>query len=149
MDTINETVPLRLQIFLSEPNGQWKIAVSSTQIVDPEYPAYHNGKLRGFQIPIFEIENGILALITELKGGMGKFDFMYRNGNFELIHVSKNTWDGKNLTTMMEHDLQTGIRTEIDQNLGSEKVIDKRVKTMIIKTLPKIQDFKYSDIASF
>ncbi|MGY0039665.1 hypothetical protein [Pedobacter sp. NJ-S-72] len=45
MDTIGETRPLILQIFfLSQPNGKLTLAVSSTKIIEPQYPAENHGK---------------------------------------------------------------------------------------------------------
>lgn len=87
MDTINETRPLILLIFLSQPNGKLTLAVSTTKIIEPQYPIENQGKFNGYQIPNFFIEKGILTMWSEIKGGNITYDFKYRNGNFELINV--------------------------------------------------------------
>eukprot|EP01133_Synstelium_polycarpum_P013796 gene13796-16264_t len=152
MDTISETRPLILQIFLSQPNGKLTLAVSSTKIIEPQYPVENQGKFNGYQIPSFFIEKGILTMWSEIKGGNITYDFKYRNGNFELIKVKKLTnnstkgyTDENTIFTETKFNLITGLRTETDQTSGSGKTLTKRKKTVLIRPLPKIQDFKFSD----
>ncbi|MDW9379478.1 hypothetical protein [Chryseobacterium sp. JV558] len=152
MDTVNETRPLRLQIFLSQPNGKLALAVSSTQIIEPQYPVGNQGKFNGYQIPDFFIEKGVLKMWSEIKGGNITYDFKYNNGNFELIYVDKLTnnvtkgyIDEKTIFTETKFDLITGIRTETDEISGSDKALKVRKKRVLIRPLPKIQDFKFSD----
>lgn len=152
MDTVDETRPLKLQIFLSQPNGKLILAVSSTQIIEPQYPIEKKGEFNGCQIPDFFIEKGILRMWSEIKGGNITYDFKYQNGNFELIYVNKLTnnatkgyTDENTIFTEVKFDLVTGIRTETDEISGSAKPIKVRKKTVLMKPLPKIQDFKFSD----
>lgn len=152
MDTINETRPLKLQIFLSQPNGKkLTLAVSSTKLIEPQYPVEKNGEFNGFQIPSFFIEKGILTMWTESKGGNTTYDFKYRKGNFELIHVKKLTnnatkgyIDESTIFTETHFNLISGLRIETDEQSGSKKALSKRKKTVLIRPLPKIQDLKYS-----
>ncbi|MBO9690510.1 hypothetical protein [Chryseobacterium sp.] len=152
MDTVNETRPLRLDIFLSQPNGKLALAVSSTKIIEPQYPVENQGKFNGYQIPDFSIEKGILKMRSEIEGGNITYDFKYNNGNFELIYVDKLTnnatkgyIDEKTVFTETKFDLVTGIRTETDEISGSAKALSVRKKRVLIRPLPKIQDFKFSD----
>jgi hypothetical protein len=152
MDRLDETRPLRLQIFLSQPNGKLVLAVSSTKIIEPQYPVGNQGKFNGYQIPDFFIEKGILKMWSEIKGGNITYDFKYNNGNFELIYVTKLTnnatrgyIDEKTIFTETKFDLVTGIRTETDEISGSDKALKVRKKRLLIRPLPKIQDFKFSD----
>lgn len=152
MDTINETRPLILQIFLSHPNGKLTLAVSSTKIIEPQYPIENKGKHNEYQIPDFFIEKGILRMWSEIKGGNITCDFKYHNGNFELINVEKlihNTIKGYideyTVFTQTKFNLITGLRTETDDRLDSGKILNKRKKIVLIRPLPKIQDFKFSD----
>ena len=153
MDTINKTSPLRLQVFLSQPNGKLALVVSSTQIIEPQYPAEKHGKYNGYQIPDFRIEKGTLLMWSEIKGGNITYKFKYSNGNFELINIDKLTnnateryIDENTIFTETKFNLVTGIRTETDDT-NSEKILknNKRKKTVLIRPLPKIQDFKFSD----
>ena len=153
MDTVNETRPLKLQIFLSQPNGKkLTLAVSSTKIIEPQYPVEKQGKFNGYQIPSFFIEKGILTMWSEIEGGNITYDFKYRNGNFELIKVKKltnNTTKGyideNTIFTETNFNLISGLRTETDEISGSKKILNKRKKTVLIRPLPKIQDLKFSD----
>ncbi len=153
MDTTDETRPFRLQIFLSQPSGKkLTLAVSSTKIIEPQYPVEKQGEPNGYQIPNFFIENGILSMWSEIKGGNITYDFKYRNGNFELINVKKlivNTTKGyideNTIFTETNFNLISGLRTETDDKLGSKKALNKRKKTVLIRPLPKIQNQKFSD----
>lgn len=153
MDTVDETRPLRLQIFLSQPNGKkLTLVVSSTKIIEAQYPVENHGEFNGYQIPDFFIEKGILTMWSEIKSGNITYDFKYRNGNFELINVKKLTYDAvdggiteNTVFTDTDFNLITGLRTETDDLFGSKKVLRKRKKTVLIRPLPKIQDFKFSD----
>jgi len=156
MDTIDETRPLKLQIFLSQPGGKLILAVPSTKIIEPQYPAENKGKPNGFQIPSFFIEHGILQMRSEIENGNITYDFRYKDGNFELIHVSKLTnnstkayVDEYTTFTDTQFDLVTGIRIETDDKLGSKKPLAVRKKKVLIRPLPKIQDMKFSDTALY
>ena len=153
MDTTDETRPLRLQIFLSQPKGKLALVVSSTQIIEAQYPAEKHGEFNGFQIPDYRIEKGTLLMWSEIKGGNITYEFKYQNGNFELISLKKLTnnatkgyIDEYTLFTETEFNLVTGIRMETDDT-NSEKILknNKRQKTVLIRPLPIIQDFKFSD----
>lgn len=142
MDTIAATVPLRLQVFFAQPDGTFKVTVSSLKIIDVQYPTEKKGQHNGKQIPYFFIENGILQMVSEATGGQAVHQFKFQNGNFELIHVSQASWDGKNTTTEINFNLVTGLRTELVKSLGSEQILKKRETMVLIRPLPKIQSFK-------
>ena len=149
IDTVSTTRPILLQIFLSQPNGELKLAVSSTKIIEEMYPAHKNGKTREFQIPSFLSEDGLLKIISEIKGGMASYQFKYQRGNFELIHISKSTWDGKNTTIESEYNLSNATKIEVKKNLGSEKIVNKKITKMPLKPLIKIQDLLYLDLTVY
>lgn len=156
MDTVDETRPLRLQIFLSQPNVKLTLAVSSDKMIEPQYPAENHGKFNGYQIPDFVIEKGVLKMWSEIKSGNITYHFKYNEGNFELIYVEKLTNDAtkgyvdeNTIFTETKFDLITGIRTESDEKLGSSKVLNLRRKRVLLRPLPKIQDFKFSDKAIY
>ena len=149
IDTVSTTRPILLQIFLSQQNGELKLAVSSTKIIEGMYLSHKNGKTREFQIPIFVSEDGLLKMLSEIKGGMASYHFKYQKGNFELIHVSKSTWDGKNTTIESEYNLTNGKKIEVEKNLGSEKIVNKKITKMPLKPLIKIQDLLYSDLTVY
>lgn len=149
LDTIDQRRPIQLQIFLSQPDGKLKIVVSTTQIIEAMYPNGGKNQTSEYQIPTFIIEDGILNMISEIKGGMASYSFKYQKENFELIHISKGTWDGKNTTTESEYNLRTGLKIDVEKNLASEKILNKRENKMQLKPLPKIQDLKYFDLQNY
>jgi len=137
MDTVNAKVPLRLQIFFAQPNKQLKLIVSSTKLIEPQYP---NGQYSGHQIPDIDIENAELILISDTGHGQSSHRFKYKNMNFELVHFSKVYWDGKNTTTETDFDLLKGVKTIKSQGLGSEKILSKSKAKIWIRPLPKLQE---------
>ncbi len=145
MDTVDQTVPLRLQIFLSQPNGRLKLVVSSTQIIEAMYPPEKGKGDDREEIPNLLIENGNLLLLGYMKGGTTAHEFKLRNGNFELIIVSRYTYDGKDTTTEAIFNLITGIKTEEDMLLGTDDISRRTEEKRWIRPLPKIQNFKFSD----
>jgi hypothetical protein len=142
MDTADATVPLKLEIFFAQPGGKFKLVISSTRIIEPQYPAEKNGAYSGKQIPDFFIEDGILNMVSEIDGGQAQHQFRFQNGNFELVHVIKANWDGENTTTETDFNLLTGESVEIVKSLGSEKILKQLKKKVLIKPLPLIQNFK-------
>lgn len=150
MDTIDKTEPLRLQIYLSQPNiKKLKLVVSSTKIIESQYPKSKNGKHNGNTIPDFFIEDGNLQMLTDISDGLkSRYTFKFQNGNFELIHISRVLWDGKETTTETEIDLIKGTKEVYDQDFGPTKKYKLKQKTTP-KPLPKIQDLTFSDLAKY
>jgi hypothetical protein len=142
MDTADGTVPLRLQIFFAQPGGKFKLMVSSTKIIEAQYPLDKKGKHNGKQIPDFFIEDGILHMVSELTNGQADYQFKFQHGNFELIHIAQASWDGVNTTTETDFNLLTGTRITSVKSLGSEKILKESKKKVLIRPLPKIQNFK-------
>ena len=138
MDTVDASVPLRLQVFFGLPNNKYKLVVSSTRIIEPQYPK--GGEYSGHQVPYVEIKDGKLILMSDSGNGQSLHTFKYKNQNFELIHFLKTYWDGKNTTTETVFDLLTGIKRVESKGLGSEKIIKKSTTKIWIRPLPKLQD---------
>ena len=150
MDLKDETRPLRLRIILSKSNSKTsKVAVSTTKLIESQYPTEKKGKVNGNPIPDFFIEDGNLQMLTDINDRKSRYTFRFKNDNFELINISRVIWDGKNTTSETEINLLTGTKTEFDQELGSDKILNKRKKQIKIATLPKIQDLKFSDLESY
>lgn len=142
MDTVNTQQPLKLQIFLLQPNRKLRLEFSSKDVFNPQYP---NGKYGGDQVPSILIENGNLILYCEIKDVKEYFTFRYQNGKFELIQVSKIIWDGKDTTTETKFDLVKGEKTEASQLLGSEKKKKKKPTKIALKALPTLQNFRNTE----
>lgn len=142
MDTVNTQQPLKLQIFLLQPNRKLRLEFSSKDVFNPQYP---NGKYGGDQVPSILIENGNLILYCEIKDVKEYYTFRYQNGKFELIQVSKIVWDGKDTTTETKFDLVKGEKTEASQLLGSEKKKKKKPTKIALKALPTLQNFRNTE----
>lgn len=138
MDTVDRIQPLKLEIYLLQPNRKYKLSISTTNLMEPQYP---NGQYSGNQIPDFNIENGFLNMYSEIGKNHFTHKFKFKNGNFELQNISNVVWDGHDLTTETEFNLLTGLRTEITKALGSEKILKKTTKKITVKPLPTIDNF--------
>ncbi|WP_336960114.1 hypothetical protein [Chryseobacterium contaminans] len=149
MDVKDETRPLRLQIFLSQPNKKLALAVSSTKIIESEYPANKKGEHNGNNIPDFIIEDGNLKMLTDINNRKSNYEFRFNQNNFELIKISRALWDGKNTTSETEIDFLTQTKLEFQQELGSDKILNKKTQKLKIKSLPKIQDLSFSDLEKY
>lgn len=139
MDTIDASVPLRLQIFFLQPNKKFKVVFSSTDVIEPQYV---NGVHTKNQIPYFFIENGFLLMSSEKNDVRFEHTFIYKNGIFKLVKISSVVYDGQNSTTETVFDLLTGVRTEILKSLDSEKILKKNTNKIMIRPLPTLQNLR-------
>ena len=150
MDVVSDTRPLRLRIFLSQPNKkELQLAVSSTQIIESQYPTEKNGEHSEGTIPDFFIEDGNLQMMTDIRGFKSRYTFRFKNDSFELIKISRVIWDGKNTTSETEIDLLAGTKVEFDQELGSDQILNRRKATLKVSLLPKIQNLTFSDLEKY
>ncbi|AZA84376.1 hypothetical protein C1637_05910 [Chryseobacterium lactis] len=150
MDVKDDTRPLRLQIFLSQPNSKkLQLVVSTTKLIESQYPADKKGEYNGNTIPDFIIEDGHLKMLTDINDRKSSYEFRYKQNNFELIKISRVSWDGKNTTAEAEIDLLAKTKIEFEQELGSDKILNKRKKGIKIEALPKIQDLSFSDLEQY
>ena len=139
MDTANIIRPLKLEIFFQQKDSKYQLVASSTKLLAPQY--HKDGKYAGNALPDIEIDNGILKILTERNGNHSRHQFKFQNGNFELIHYFNVIWDGKNTTTETKYDLLTGNYMVESQQLGSDEVTVLEKKKIMVKPLPKLQDF--------
>lgn len=149
MDIEDKTQPSRLQIFLSQPNKKLQQVVSSTKLIESQYPIRKNGKYSGNNVPDFFIENGKLIMLTNIDNRKSSYEFRLNKNNFELVKISRVIWDGKDTTFETRIDLIAKTKIEYEQVTGSEKLFNKRKKELKINALPKIQDLSFSDLEKF
>ncbi|MEJ5102717.1 hypothetical protein [Chryseobacterium sp. MYb328] len=149
MDLKDNTRPLRVQIFLSQPDKKLQLIVSSTKLIESQYPTYKKGEHNGNPIPDFFIEEGNLKMLTDINDRKSSYEFKCKQNDCELNKISRVIWDGKNTTTETEIDLLAQTKVEFDQELGSDKILNKKEKKLKIKSLPKIQDLSFSDLEQY
>lgn len=145
MDVKDATRPLRLQIFLSQPNKKLQLVVSSTKIMESQYPANKKGNHNGNNIPDFIIEDGNLKMLTDINDRKSIYEFRLQQNNFELIKISHVSWDGKNTTSESNIDLLAQTQVDFQRDLGSAKISNKKTKKIKVNALPKIQDLSFAD----
>lgn len=139
-DTLDENAPYRLQVFFKQPNGQFKLIVTSVKIIEPQYPNGRDGWATGNGFSDVTIQNSILSVNAELLRGHYEHTFRYENGNFELIGFSEVYSDGLGVLTTTDFNLLTGIRIETSERYDTDKVLKTSKKKILIRPLPKLQD---------
>lgn len=139
-DTLNENAPYRLQVFFKEPNGEFKLIVTTTKIIEPQYPNGRNSYQTGNGFSSITIENGILSVNFKLLRGHFVHKFRFQNGNFELIGFSEAYSDGLGVMTIIDFNLSTGVRIEKSERYDTDKVLSNTKKKIMIRPLPKLQD---------
>ncbi|MCQ9639439.1 hypothetical protein MP478_08545 [Chryseobacterium sp. WG14] len=149
MDIKDETRPLRLQIFLSQPDKKLQLVVSSTKIIESQYPVNKKGEHNDNVIPDFFIEEGKLKMLTDIKDRKSSYEFRLKQNNFELIKISRVIWDGKDTTFETEIDLIAKTKIEYEQVTGSDKLLNKKKKLIKVSALPKIQDLSFYDLEQY
>jgi hypothetical protein len=142
-DTISDKLPYKLEIFFGQPKGKFKLIASTTKIIEAQFP---NGrkKLRSQKkIPDFFVENGNLIIMYDIEKGHSTYTFRFQKGNFELINIEKITMVNQDQGTTVDEkfNLLTGVRFQKIQSYESKTLI-KKLKKIVIKPLPKIQDIK-------
>lgn len=141
-DTASETAPYKLEIYFAENNGNFKKIVSATKAIDAQYPEGRNGYQNGNSFYEITITKGILSIHNELIRGNFEHKFRYQNGNFELIGFSEVYSDGQGTMGTIDFNLSTGIRIKTTEPYGDDDFPKTNTKKkIIIKPLPKIQDF--------
>ena len=126
--------------FFKEPNGLYKLVVTSTKIIEPQYPDGRDGYRTGNGFSGVSIENGVLSVNFELLRGHFEHKFRFQNGNFELIGFSEVYSDGRGIMMTTDFNLSTGIRIEKSERYDTVKVLSNTKKKIRIRPLPKLQD---------
>jgi hypothetical protein len=62
--------------------------------------------------------------------------------NFELIGFSMASSDGKGTISTRDFNLSTGTILEIEERYDSDEVISNKKSKLLIRPLPKLQDFQ-------
>lgn len=141
-DTISDTAPYKLEIYFGEANGNFKRILSSTKAIDAAFPEGKDGYRTGNAFYEITINKGILTISNELLRGHYEHKFRYQNGNFELIGFSEVYSDGQGTMGTIDFNLSTGIRIKKTEPYGEDDLPTTTTKKkIIIKPLPKLQDF--------
>lgn len=139
-DTVHENAPYRLQVFFKEPSGQYKLIVTSTKIIEPQYPDGRDGYSTGNRFGEVSIKKGILGIRFDLLRGNYEHKFRFQKGNFELIGYSEFYSNGQGEASTIDFNLSTGVRIEKLERYDTDKLLSQKTKKILIRPLPKLQD---------
>ena len=138
-DTIQESAPFRLQIFLAQPDGTDQLFVTTTNLIEPQYPNGRSGFTSGSSLADISIKNNVLTVSFDLIRGTFTYKFRLQNDNFELIGYNEAQVNGGQIYSI-DFNLSTGIKIGKTGNIGSDKIISNAKRKVLIRPLPKIQD---------
>jgi len=139
-DTLTKNFPYRLQIFFKDPNGQFRLIVTSTKIIEPQYPDGKDGFKTGNEFSDVSIKNRVLSVNFELLRGHYEHKFRFQNGNFELIGFSEVQSGGNGEMETIDFNLSTGIRIIKTERYDKDKILSYKKRKILIRPLPKLQD---------
>lgn len=140
-DTLDETGPYRLQVFLSGLNGETQLYVQSDSAIEAQNPNGRSGFSNGTNFSGLSIDSGKLTLETELIRGHYSYTFRFQHGNFELIGFREVNSDGDGKINSCYHNLETGLRVEKTERYDSNKLMHKTQRIVRVKKLPTLQRF--------
>ena len=138
-DTIQESAPFRLQIFLAKPDGTDQLSVTTTKLIEPQYPNGRSSFTSGSSLADISIKNKVLIVSFDLIRGTFTYKFRLQNDNFELIGYNEAQVNSGQIY-YIDFNLSTGIKIEKTGNIGSDKIISNTKRKVLIRPLPKIQD---------
>lgn len=139
-DTLSKTRPYLLQIFFKNKMGKLNLIVSSMKAISPEFPNGIQTFLNDTDISL-EIKKGILRLKIGLIRGHFEHKFKFQNNNFELIGFSLVVAN-VNRTETTDFNLLTGKYLYMEEEIGTDKVLVNKTKKILIRPLPRLQDFE-------
>ena len=140
-DTINNKSPYKLQIYFGQSNGELKLIITTTKAIEQQFSDGKEGYKIGNGFVDIAIKKGKFIISNELLRGSIEHQFRFQNGNFELIGFSKVHSDGQGTMTSVDFNLLTGLRIEIKERYDTAKILSKIKKKVIIRPLPKLQEF--------
>ena len=139
-DTLHEMAPYRFQVFFVDKDGFSKLIVTTSKLIEPQYPNGREGYQKGNGFSDVTIQKGVLRVNNVLLRGNFSHTFRFQHGNFELIGFSETYSDGNGVLTTIDFNLSTGVRIVKLERCDTNKQIRKSKKKIIIRTLPKLQD---------
>ena len=139
-DTMNEKSPYKLEVFFAKPSKDFELIVSSTKIIEAQYPDGRDGYKTGNRFSDITIKKDVVSINFELLRGHFEHKFRFQKGNFELIGFSEVYSDGRGIMTTTGFNLSTGIRIEKSERYDTDKVFSSTKEKILIRPLPKLQD---------
>ncbi|NOT91180.1 hypothetical protein [Ferruginibacter sp.] len=140
-DTINDKSPYKLQIYFGQPNGELKLIITTVKAIEQQFPDGKEGYKTGNGFDGIAIKKGKFSISNQLLRGNFEHQFRFQNGNFELIGFSKVSSDGQGTITSIDFNLSTGLRIETRERYDTDKVLSRSKKKVVIRPLPKLQEF--------
>lgn len=139
-DTAAETAPYKVEVYLKQSNGSYKLFSYSTQLLIPEYPDGRDGYRHGISFENITIQKGVLLVTTSLLRGSFTHKFRYQNNAMELIGYTYASSNGIGTIEEIDFNLSTGLRIEKETNYETDQVIRRSESIRKIRPLPKLEE---------
>jgi hypothetical protein len=140
-DTLHENAPYKLEIFFGRENGDFKLIVSTTKAIQPQFPNGREHHMWGNGFGELSIHNGVLWIETGFIRGHMEHKFRYQNNSFELIGYSYVNADFGTIK-IVDYNLSTGKRIEKEGAIGSDEYTVTLDKVIKLNPLPKLDEFE-------
>ncbi|WP_118973849.1 hypothetical protein [Taibaiella koreensis] len=95
----------------------------------------------GKELDEVSIDKGVLSISEQLLRGYYTHIFRYQNGHFELIGYTETSSSGQGRLYTTDFNLSTGTRIQKVENYETDKVLSNTSKKVLIRPLPRLEDF--------
>lgn len=140
-DTVNETRPYRLEIYLTQNDKKVKLFLLSDSAIVAKYPNGNNGFAMTTLFTGIIIKKGTLTINHELTRGSFAHQFRFQNGKFELIGYRSAGVSGRDVEEV-DFNLSTGNKVVRRIPIGGNQVISTKKSKKIIRPLPDLEFFE-------
>jgi len=140
-DSSNDHLPYQLQIYFGQANDSPRLIVTTIKAIQPQFPNGRDGYTTGNEFNDININKAVISISNQLLRGHFEHKFRFQNGNFELIGCSLVYSDGMGTITTTDFNLSTGVQIVTKERYDTDKVLSRTKKKILIRPLPRLQDF--------
>lgn len=140
-DSTSDKRPYLLKIYLSQPNGKLKLALSSDSAIVVRYP---NGRFNSVADAMFtgvKINKGTFTISHELIRGSFSHQFRFQHNKFELIGFRSGGVSGRDVEEV-DFNLSTGDKIIKRTPIGSDRVSSTQHTKEMVRPLPNLKFFE-------
>lgn len=140
-DTVNETRPYRLKLYLTQSDKKLKLFISSDSAIVAKFPNGNDGFSSTTLFTGIEIRKGTFLINHELTRGNFTHQFRFQNNKFELIGYRSAGVSGRDVEEV-DFNLSTGNKITKRTPIGGDKVKSIKKSKKFIRPLPNIKYFE-------
>ncbi len=144
-DTVFKEKPYVLKVFFATDEKNYKLYVSSTNVILPKYRTYEDEIDAERKFSEIYINDGALYISHSQLRGHFEHKFLYKKNDFILVGYNEIESDGLGHLTSSYFNLETAELIIRQEHFTTGEVINLEREYKRITPLPKLQDFKPLD----